>query len=99
VNVTYERARQFFRDRNQDFERTLEFYLRYGYAFLTPQYIMLAEERQDSWHIEFAIGEVGILTFLRHMPYHKPWISWSRDGGRTVKRFATDRLIKLTTKL
>lgn len=96
-------ARKYYEERGKFFDWDLSRFQELHYAFVTPQYVLLAAEVPSTtttvgcWHVEFAIGETCLRNFIRHMPYYLPYISWARPGRKRseVKFYSTDKLIRL----
>jgi hypothetical protein len=102
MNPLLTRAREFYEQRHAIFKRSFDeerdWYCEHGYCFITPHYILFAEQRDTHWFIQFAMGEASLIEFTRHVPFYLPYIAWSRDGGATTKYFRTDRLLKIINR-
>lgn len=70
----------------------LEYYLKFGYVFCTPERFLLAREMKreddgesyvspgqgDTWYVRMAVGEDSIKWFIERAPSHRKWVAWSR---------------------
>lgn len=78
----------------------LEFFLRHGYVFSSPDHLLIGCRIEDAWFIHAAIGRGALRKFFDLMPYYLPYVGWARPqrGRKTVVWHSTDRLKKLLCK-
>lgn len=88
-----------------DFEATFNYFMTYGYVFMTPDYFLMAEEGflpeyGPMWFVWYASTEdtVALAALLRLTPYELPYIGFSRalrKNPEKIRVYRTDRLRKL----
>jgi hypothetical protein len=94
-----------------DFPTVLDHYWTHQYIFKTPTYFMMAghdPKRPDAWLIWWleihpdarkrVTSRQLMRTLLHCVPFHKPWIGWSRPhkGRPKVNYYSTKRLVGFT---
>ena len=90
-----------------DFARVFDYYFTTGWMNKGPGHFLMGghdPEREDAWLVWWAQmnpprePRMMLRTMLRCVPYHKPWICWSRPlKGRVDKKYySTDRLLSFT---
>lgn len=72
-------------------QKDIEYYLRVGYIFSTPESFVMGRQIDAGWYIHAAVGVGAVESFLRYMPYYLPYVGWERRGGKT-KWYPTDKL-------
>lgn len=70
----------------------IEYYLRTGYVFNTPEFFIMGCRISNGWYIHAAVGIGAIEGFLRFMPYHLEYIGWERRGSGKTKWYSTEKL-------
>jgi hypothetical protein len=70
----------------------LEYYLKFGYVFCTPDKLLLAREisshddgasyvpygQGDTWFVKMAVGKDCIKWFIEQTPSSRKWVAWAR---------------------
>lgn len=83
---------EFFEARGASLAKELEYYIKYGYIFITPLQMMLAREINidrgadewvfngsgNCWYVHWACGPGALDWFLRQAPHPKPYLAWRR---------------------
>src|SRR5688572_27592920 len=79
----------------------LEYFMRTGYVFSTPDYIVIGSRMWNGWFVHAAVGVGHIGDILRSVPYSLPYIGWARENGE-IKWYATrtvERLVRVAERL
>ena len=84
-------------ERPMNFEDDLIEYMRNGYVLTSPTAMALfrpcRDEEGSYWFVQAAIGGLGEL--LAMMPAYLPQIAWARDNDGVVRKYRTERLLKI----
>jgi hypothetical protein len=73
----------------------IEYYQRFGWAFICESFILLGERIGQGWYVRLAAGRGSIKDFVELMPYPLPWIAWQRPGrGRAIAKWHLAETVK-----
>lgn len=87
-----EQTANFFEQRGAVFAKELEYYLKFGHIYCSPERILLAREINidkgedewifngsgNCWYVHWACGAGALDWFLEKAPYPKPYLAWRR---------------------
>jgi hypothetical protein len=79
-------------------QEDLEYYLRNGYVFATPEYFIMGRQIHGGWYIHAAVGVGALEGFLHLMPHYLPYVGWERRGSGKVKWYPTEQLTRKLLK-
>jgi hypothetical protein len=84
-------------ERPMNFEDTLIDYMRNGWVRTSPTAMALAKPCRDKegnyWFIYAAVGPLAELMSM--LPSYLPRIAWARDNDGVVRKYRTERLLKI----
>lgn len=93
MKTAIQQAAELYKDKGLNLAKDLEYYLKYGYVFCTPDKLLLAREIKrddngeswvppgtgDTWFVHFAIGKDSIGWFIKQAPSPRKWVAWARQ--------------------
>ena len=93
MKTAIQQAAKLYEDKGLNLAKDLEYYLKYGYVFCTPDKLLLAREIKkddngeswvlpgtgDTWFVHFAIGKDSIKWFIDQAPSPRKWVAWARQ--------------------
>ena len=96
MKTAIQQAAELYGSHGLNLSGDLEYYLKYGYVFVTPDRLLMAREitkegvgetwtphgEGDCWYVRLAIGKGCLKWFINQAPYFRPWIAWQREIGR-----------------
>lgn len=71
-------------------------FLKCGYIFSGPTYLLMGERVGMGWFIHCAIGSNFLQKFAELMPYYLPFVGWAREqhGGKEVTWYKTENVLR-----
>lgn len=94
----FKQACEIYAKKELDFKDIFIEYSKFGYVYATPECIVLAHiETQDTWFVQFAIGENCLVRIHQMMPFRLPYVSWMRGlrDNSKVKKYKLENIERL----
>lgn len=93
MKTAIQQAAELYEQNGLVLSRDLEYYLKFGYVFCTPERLLFAQEIKladkgaswtnpgegDTWFVQLAVGKNCIPWFINQAPYPRKWVAWFRQ--------------------